>query len=479
MAYMIQTMGFYRYQEEHLKVTPRYYSYSREDAVAQGPIKKPEECELTALHCWDETGTVYCPKRFATAKEAWQWAIVHASPHDLVLVVPYDDPRWMAREADLFRCVYDRAPWHNEPWVQREETSFHFPHVAKGDPTKLAYTPDEAKGRQDIQVVTRPGRYLRKFYGDVLTNDEIEHWTQKWAAGEIIEVEFAKTPDEIQYVYEEGPNSCMSHSLSDYDSPCHPVRVYGNSDVQLAYIKRYGRITARALVWPEKMQISRIYGDEGRLRPKLEELGYSDGDLRGARIRRITDPNEGRLVMPYIDKVYTYEELDDDWCCIGGSCQAEETTGYSSEYAGDICPHCGERHRPDDFTYIDSEGESWCDDCAEEHSFYCGYSQEQVSYECSVTLANGDDCSEAYFNQYGYTCAIDDERYIEERDPCAILHDGEVFCAAYIDNGVTKCLYDGEYYPDIDMTQVEGGWVADCNLDFWNELSEQEQQIAA
>src|SRR5690606_21500489 len=121
-----------------------------------------------------------------------------------------------------------------------------------------AYTPSEDFGMQDRQVRMMPGRYLKKYFSDVLSPEDIQYWALEWANRFApVDMEIATTPDEIEYVYTNGPRSCMSYDPSEYSSSCHPVRVYGNSDLAVAYIRNAsGAVVGRALIWPSKMRHS-------------------------------------------------------------------------------------------------------------------------------------------------------------------------------------------------------------------------------
>src|SRR5690606_7560176 len=155
----------------------------------------------------------------------------------------------------------------------------------------------------------------------------------------------AATPDDIENVYLKGPNSCMSHDLSEFSSPEHPTRVYGDSDLQVAYIvNSSGNISARVLVWPEKKLYGRIYGDEDRMSDMLEEAGYERGDLDGARIRRIPI-RDRQYVMPYLDEAgQTFGEIrkdngdiDTDFFEIGGRNAADRTDGLGFVTPVSLC----------------------------------------------------------------------------------------------------------------------------------------------
>lgn len=242
---------------------------------------------------------------------------------ELVKIEEGRTPEWMWREYFKIEAhAYNQIFWQREQLIwwkaaclADHPTRFHFAHVSYKDPTMLAYTPSFDYGERDRQTLIRPGRYLSKFYGDRLSSGHIRELTTRWDAEHgNIDVKFAYTADEIQKCYTNGPHSCMSRGSSYYESSCHPVRAYGGSDLSIAYIGDLSnRVTARAVVWTERKEYIRIYGDE-RLKFGLEKLGFKNvARFSGARIRAIFDSDmDGFLVMPYIDGSSPYGRLIND-----------------------------------------------------------------------------------------------------------------------------------------------------------------------
>jgi hypothetical protein len=404
------------------------------------------------------------------------------------------DDAWKARELGRFADgTYTALPWADLPAL-----TDHFAHVSTIDGAKIAYTHDAAKGAGDLQTRVKPGRYLAAFYADVYDAPTIARMAAEFdnQFGENLTLSFAVTADDIEDVYVRGPSSCMSNSSDSYQSDEHPVRVYAGFDLQLAYLERDGRVTARALVWPKQKCNSRIYGDETRLRDLLDGAGYSDGDLSGARIARI-EHGRGGFVMPYIDGEKACEDMGSHLLIGSGSIGCGNTNGLSG--AAFTCCSCGEGVDEDDCR-SDGNGNRYCEECydndfsncerygeecapdevrevicnsrygsrgrmtqfwgqraQDDHAFECEGNGQLYSDDFLVTLADGTKWSQDYFEDNGTVCEGDSECYASE--DCVQLEGGTTWSKDYFaDNGVTVDgkLYDKDDAPETDEEEEEG-----------------------
>lgn len=364
----------------------------------------------------------------------------------------YPGVPWQCREEYRMVTRYKPVPWHRDlPPIPG-----HYVHLSEKQPGMVAYTPNEDKGRRDIQVVTRPGRYLTKFYPHLPAEEVRKYATM---VDGIHKLKFAKTADEIVKVYLRGPRSCMSHDPDDYASYIHPVSVYGDSDLQVAYLEDYDkRVTDRVLVWPEKKIYGRVYGGgDGRLERMLREEGYIQGSLEGARIRLIEDENHDAVVMPYIDGCQSFDVIDNEWCRIGGPYPADRTDGLGylkpravcvsceecledyevHRWDGEIycascleeftflCDCCLDRHNDEDGITVNTDtswggyliSHTWCEDCARRHSFHCQGSGENFSHSRfeAVRLEDGRLWSNWYFERHGVE--VDGRFYEQGQEP--------------------------------------------------------------
>src|SRR5690606_27842175 len=314
----------------------------------------------------------------------WLWPVCFYTPAESYaygkpnhggrqMYLPATGVSWRQREEAA--CCFGRGravPWIEETWWRESDYwALHYPRPSKHDPSKIAFTPSEEWGHADRQLRMRPGKYLARYFGDVLTAEEIRTYVSKWdAAFAPRALRFARTADEIEHVYVNGPHSCMAHSVEGaFSSHCHPTRVYADGDLQLAYITGADDddIVGRALVWPDKMVHGRVYGDIERMEHALESAGYVRGSLVGARIGKIENRGGG-YVMPYLDDG-GYVEDDGDYFVISDhGIPADNTNGLAG--AGPVCSNCGD-YDTHEYGGGGPDGDWLCESCFSEHVGHC------------------------------------------------------------------------------------------------------------
>lgn len=366
-------------------------------------------------------------------------------------IVESPDINWRQVAQSRFETgEWTPAPWANEEWAKGRHLD-HFVHLSKCDATQLAYYPTEADGIRDAITRITPGKYLQRFFDNVLDSQQIAHWVCK--IDNDVELLFATTEDEIEAVYASGVNSCMSHSVSSYQTDgYHPVRIYAAGDLSLAYLKRNKKICARALVWPERKKVGRIYGDETRLMNALRAEGYEEQDwysLRGARLLK-KEYGSG-FIMPYIDGCNNYGEHPDGiHLQIGGPHSATYTNGLDHDPSEDreVCPHCEEDYDEEDGVYIDSAGETWCLQCARDDATRCDDCMDYVSNgssrSCTVVRGGDDICGHCLENSYIYVDNVNE--YVHQDDTATCEDCNQVFLTndLDVDNLCTTCAEKAE-----------------------------------
>lgn len=222
----------------------------------------------------------------------------------------------------------------------------HFAHKALKTPANVAFTPDASHGKVDKQVSIHINTYLQRFYPK-LTVEQRRKAVWDYCGEELgNNVLFAKTADEIEWVYLHGPRSCMAYDVDYYGTTVHPVRAYAGPDLAIAYLKDGERVTARAVCWPDKKIFGGPYGDRDKLSESLKELGYknysSSSDFDGARLTYIHQENyyhsdhdeyyEGPL-CPYLD-IAGCVRIEGDYLVIdnyGGNFDCQRTCGVATD----------------------------------------------------------------------------------------------------------------------------------------------------
>jgi hypothetical protein len=318
-------------------------------------------------------------------------------------------PDWRARQAErLANGTLKPLPakWDLEPIKD------HFAHLSDEKPGMIGFIESDEMGIIDRPTYVTPGRYLARYYPQMNENDRKKYIAIIDPTGEVY---FARTPDEIERIYEEGPPSCMSGK----GWIIHPARAYAAGDLAVAYTMNYkGRIQERAVCFPEKKQIGRIYGDGGRLREKLLAEGWSQvSDFDGAKLLKIPSPgNTDTVVLPYFDNIRFAIDKGDyllaaagaeagDYVASGGG------TGGHSTFAR-YCPKlgCG-ANGP--FYYVDGANEEWSAYACERYAFVCaktGRSWPETD-EYRVYMGGGSYWSKEAFEQHGAVCAMTGNAY--------------------------------------------------------------------
>jgi hypothetical protein len=376
--------------------------------------------------------------------------------------IPTGPPEWEIRESCRFLDgEYKWLPWHQEGWW-RGSIAFrdHYAHVSNDDPSKIAYTPSERHGIEDRQVRVKPGRYLNKYFSNTLGPQEIQFWAGKFAGeNEQLELKFAHTPDEIERVYKEGPHSCMK---ADFSSPVHPARVYGAGDLAVAYLEDEEHITARCVVWPEKLAKSTVYGDDARLGTALVNAGYSsDNRFTGAKLLAI-EASSG-FVAPYIDGGY-HVEYDGDYLILGSTgIPCNSTSGIVGAFC---CPRCEEYEDEDSSVYVNGAGESWCESCYENYAFHCEHCQESHPQGDEVWI-------EGEHEAWCEDCASDDAFSCGKCDTWNSTDEintvgDECWCQDCFDHHAFVCDKCGDTKIDSDNRIVvdDETWCEKCTMDY-------------
>lgn len=355
------------------------------------------------------------------------------------IIVPQED-QWKLREALKFADgTYTPCPvaWKNFEFysgsiLDPHSPDFNFAHISTGKDGMIAFTENAQKGAADVQKRMKPGKFIRQYFGELLNERHGENRANAIIAdmaaqfGNAVKEEdllYASTPEEIEWVYTHGPSSCMAHGVGDYDTRDwgHPTRIFGAGDLKVAYIKRNGRVTARALIWPEKKVMTRIYGDATRIEPLLKREGYKFGGahcLDGAKLVKQKHGTrfENGYAVPYVDG-QSWARDDGDHLVIDnakGVIYLLNTCG--SAEGGTKCAICDRLWRSGEMmNYRNSPNTRpvrACNKCWEKNTWECALTGDRYGKDYpKVRMADGTFWAEGTFRHHGFTCAYDGKNY--------------------------------------------------------------------
>lgn len=397
---------------------------------------------------------------YATRKEAFQSG--QFDPIEQVIqFVETSGERSVWRNRECSRL--SSGEYQTTPWDHWDAHSEHYAHLSKNDPTKIAYTKDAEHGVQDRQTVVRVGKYLEEFYKGIFSDKQIADYIAHCSA-EHYTLQIATSAADIREVYVGGPGSCMGGKaggaqFADWD--VHPVEVYGDSDLAVAFYGKRSAASARAVIWPEKKIYSTIYGDVKTLQNMLKAARYTAGDVDGAKVRAIPYAVNGRIrpnayYMPYVDGISSASLSHDKqwfWLNNDGEYCTGETDGYSYGRPQTVCDSCGDRYDP-----TAGGGDGLCDDCYSNQwsCDRCGHRGSSDS-DCWMSLNSVTYCENCAYRYYASTCEACDVTWFEETLPrqlrddrrergttayCIICAQGHRFCTkcdALIPDADTHC----------------------------------------
>lgn len=367
-------------------------------------------------------------------------------------------PEWKMREWQRFLDKqYVCPPWSGcttclesdplIPFTPLKPIRDHFLHIATKDTSLVAYTKNEDHGVRDIQTQIKAGRYLKANYPD-LNAEQIAFYAglMQYITPESKAVYFAETADEIEFVYLHGPGSCMSKQAQCYVSnPIHPTRAYAGPDIRIAYIKDRAtkkKIMARCVAWPDKKLYGRVYGDGGTysnlLIKILEDMGYKNGSMAGARISIVRPAKEipdypGCFVAPYIDGVGRLRK-EGEYLVIDGSGIIHGGSNGIATVPMLQCRYCSKRYEPsENLTGIRAE---LCTVCRETQVSTCEMHKGEVFSSQMVTVRVGKDklvkcCNQCAAQKYT-KCNICS--FLSENDSMTVDTEGRMVCETCINN---------------------------------------------
>lgn len=374
---------------------------------------------------------------------------------------------------DLFAGLNSNgSPWHKKSWFRKQigRWAEHIPAPSKQHPGMVAYYQTPQKRLAGIRTPIKPGKYLKKYFGDVLSEEEIQTYGIEWQqAFSPAELKVTQDADEIEQVYENGPRSCMAGSADGFAGDCHPARVYAGPDLGIAYCGDTDEATARCLVWPQKkVYYPKWYGDYHRLEMALEAAGWKAGneeDFRGARIQRIYNEDDDFYTVPYVD-THSYATDDGTYLILGrGDVYLRHTNGTSDDNprSGCRCADCERRMREGDSIYVDSTDEYVCESCYSENYFTCEILDRVYPDSDMVAAPDGHRISERATERYAgsrvFFCDGTNMWYPLADYDYVILADGTSYEQSYADENAFQCEFSEEWYDNEERGELDDGRV--------------------
>ncbi len=394
---------------------------------------------------------------------------------------------WLLREAYRIKSGEYKVPFfaarmRKIPGDPAMKYWYHFPHQSLTDQSMIAFTPSHEYGLRDRQVIMKVGKYLTKYYADVLSEEEIRDIANM---GKDLDIQWAEG-DSITGVYLNGPTSCMAYPVGEFAPDLggiHPTQAYtykyedGTYEFALAYLRRKDQsISARCMCSNKHKVFTRHYGDDGPiLETKLVDAGYKkvdDMSTFGLRLRKLYTPS-GRVIMPYLDgegkgikehgEYWEWNTVDSDHTAN----ESEAVIGWDEDGNEDdnssYCQCCDNRTHNDDLSYSDYHEEDYCDYCLDRNfaqAIYNKHGDETWISNDDVIFCESDD------NYYLDTPSIRD--YYEliqvaggdiyKREDCVQMLDGDYEPSDHEE--IFQCGEDQYGDPVYDyLNNIDGDWL--------------------
>ena len=298
--------------------------------------------------------------------------------------------------------------WHAREWArfivghhrQIPDVSFnlyanfakHFPHISREDDSRVAIVMDNNKAQSDLHTTMKIGRYLSKQTD--APESAIPDISNAFANRDrTYHLEEARTPAEIQWVYENGPTSCMGKTIHQAGFLCnvHPTHAYASPDIKILFVRALdnpNRVISRTVASTINNTYVRIFGNESVITKLLSAANISckkTGGLNNHRLLKITQDFHGvtKHIGPYLDsgKYPIHKDPNDDNYLIINPQGDHKTFGdhvgdseisYSQKGFIDCpplrkCAYCESSFQENQITYYNHSDLWACSDCRDEN----------------------------------------------------------------------------------------------------------------
>jgi len=400
---------------------PEYVIHAIDTDPSHGKRFQSKELALTQLRSWQKLTLLLDHYE----KVNWRHTAYNRIT-DSSSVEPDAEVCFRLAKLESYTCRLNNMLYVPDGALDAEFTA-RFPHASSKHPGKIVFYASEQAGYEGRLTSMRPGIYMQTFWPHVSATFAQEVIAEVKML-EHPEVKVTKDAEEILTIYRTGPRSCMSAPTGDYESCMHPTAVYAHRDTDLA-VAYWGEIETnirgRAVVWPERKQYVRTYGDEV-FAQLLEQSGYRRVDrFDGARLAAISDDDHDGYVMPYLDGCtgLTLDRLKKQFvivCENAGSCdyQCKNTHGLTCDVEPTHeCEHCGNE--------VDNRDDTYCESCYDRMIRCYNCEEPYFNHRYVVELGNsGDYVCENCWNAYEQDCrACGRTSYVRRPDPDHLCDD--------------------------------------------------------
>ncbi len=301
-------------------------------------------------------------------------------------------------------------------------------------------------------------------------------------------VEEHLTPSEVFAMEHEGFSSCMASSYPDEEEDCAGFGyLYDLIGCRMTIVQKEDYLYGRALLWDVKdgdgnsyTFQDRPYGTETAKNQMIEyakEMGYlwrkSDcNDIlnhKGETMKVYVCVGDDALNcmlhdgLPYIDTLHYFDGIDklSNWS--GESIQSQEglsVNGRVCDCCGEIC---GDRIETPGGRY-----EMYCEECFQDHYFYCTDCGEPTAHDCSVYVPDQGEYCEYCASTLFSLCVECDERVSNDD---IVIQKGYNFCVTCFNNLYTECWKCSDVISFEDASVIDGKlYCNDCFIKIKKEV---------
>jgi len=263
------------------------------------------------------------------------------------------------------------------------------------------------------------GKFIKR-QAKTLSDEDVSNLVIEVRLLTTYDLKFSTKPEVIAQRYKDledtGLQSCMTHPFSNLTH--HPCEAYGKpGNMGLAILRNSdNKIIARAICQMDNKSYTKIYGDHKALSAILDSKGYFWSEhFDEADFNYLTDDDTGEIIFPYLDaedddgrrvdvrhKTIVSAAESGDYCA---KSQYGDLPEEEDQYDGDACNCCGYSFGNGEDREEDSDGNSVCESCFDEHYIEPENSEGYYHMDDLTELVDGgwvrhpaDDADYAYIN---------------------------------------------------------------------------------